>query len=226
MNTANTSAPASGRIKLYHRRHGRRQRGKSLSHLAPAAVLISSGLAVLGGEPFTWLMAAEFVVGAAYLILMVRELRQLRHNPHHHERVAWLELAAAGILGIEGYHIWHRHHEANLARGTHTFHVLPYLYWAMAVFFVVLAFSLAKLTERRHLHLHEGGFSGRLHPLGRMFQFQWAEVVSVEPAGAADLVLTRTNGQTQRISFEAMHDGPVHRDRLLAHARQAMNNEQ
>jgi len=196
--------------------------------MAPAAALLSSGLAVLAGEPFTWLQAVEFIVGAAYLVLMVRELRHLRHNPHHQEPVAWLELAAAGILAIEGYHIWHRHHEAELLSGVHKSHVLPYLYWAVALFFGGLAFGLGRLNERRHLHLHEGGFRGRLKPLGRAFEFKWADIAAVEPAGAADLVITQTNGQTHRYSFENLHDGPAHRDRVLEHVRRqlAVSNEQ
>ncbi|MFC7668219.1 hypothetical protein ACFQT0_13160 [Hymenobacter humi] len=41
----------------------------------------------------------------------------LRHNPFHQEQVAWLELAAAAILALESYHIWHRHHVAEPGRG-------------------------------------------------------------------------------------------------------------
>lgn len=220
---------AGGRTKLYHRRHGLRQKAKTLGHLVPAMVLVSSALAVFSGaEPFTGLVGLEFVIGAAYLLLMVRELRHLRHNPHHEEPVAWLELAAAGILGLEGYHIWHRHHEADLLRGTHRFHILPFLYGALALLYVGIAFGLARVNDRRYLHLHENGFSGRLKPFGRAFGFAWAEVKSVEPAGAADLVVTHVSGKTHRYSFDALHDGPTHRDQVLAHARRqlAVSNEQ
>jgi hypothetical protein len=225
----NTPVPseAAGRIKLYHQRHGRRQMGKALGHIAPAAVLVSSVLDVVSGkEVLSWLTGLEFVVGAAYLLLMVRELLHLRHNPHHQERVAWLELAAAGILFLEGYHSWHRHHEANLARGTHTVHLLPYCLCAVALFFVVQAFTLSRFHARRHLHLHEEGFSGRLHPLGRAFEFRWADIAVVEPVGPADLLVLDRDGRRHRYSFQSLHDGPAHRDRLLAHALRLMKNEE
>jgi hypothetical protein len=221
MNTDSHSTAAGGPTTLFHRRHARRQRGKTLAHFAPAAMLLFSAVAVVSGdEPLSWITGLEFVVGAAYLVLMVRELRQLRHHAHHLENVAWLELAAAGILALEGYHIWHRHHETEARSGPHAFHVLPWLYWALALGFVGMAFGAARLLQRRHLQLHEGGFAGRLHPLRPRFQYDITELAAAEPAGAADLLLTRTNGQQQRLSFEALHDGPAHRDRLLAHIRQ------
>jgi hypothetical protein len=181
---------------------------------------LSSALAVItGAERLSWITGAEFVVGAAYLVLMVREFRHLRHNPHHQEPVAWLEIAAAGILALEGYHIWHRHHEADALRGTHTFHALPYVYWALAVVYLGLAFGLKRLLARRHLHLHPEGFSGRTHPFRPAFRFNWADIASAEAAGPADLVVRRTNGRQHRFSFASLHDGPAHRDRLLAHIR-------
>lgn len=186
-------------------------------------LLFSAVAVVTGEEPLSWITGLEFIVGAAYLVLMVRELRLLRHHAHHLENVAWLELAAAGILLLEGYHIWHRHHEAEARTGQHAFHILPWLYWALAVMFVGMAFGAARLVQRRHLHLHESGFAGRLHPFGQGFQYDWAELTAAEPVGAADLILTRTNGQQQRLSFESLHDGPAHRDRLLAHIRQQLS---
>lgn len=223
MNTASHSADAGGRTTLFHRQHARRQRGKTLVHLTPALLLVFNALAVIGGEePLSWVTGLEFAVGAAYLILMVRELRQLRHHAHHLENVAWLELAAAAILALEGYHIWHRHHEAEAHTGYHQFHVLPYLYWTLTLVFVGMAFGVARLLQRRHLHLHADGFTGRLHPLRPRFQYDIAELAAAEPAGLADLLLTRTNGSRQRLSFEALHDGAAHRDRLLAHIRRQL----
>ena len=186
-------------------------------------LLFSAVAVVTGEEPLSWITGLEFIVGAAYLVLMVRELRLLRHHAHHLENVAWLELAAAGILLLEGYHIWHRHHEAEARTGQHAFHILPWLYWALALVFVGMAFGAARLVQRRHLHLYDSGFAGRLHPLRPRFQYDIAELARVEPAGAADLLLTRTNGRQQRLSFESLHDGPAHRDRLLAHIRQQLS---
>ncbi|PJJ61255.1 hypothetical protein [Hymenobacter chitinivorans] len=215
------AAAAPDRITLYPQRHARRQRGKALSHIVPALVLLTTAMgAMTGRELLTWVTILEFVVGAAYLGLMVRELLQLRRHAHHHERVAWLELAAAGILALEGYHIMHRHHEADLARGTHSFHVLPYLYFAVAGFFVVMAFTMHRAIERRHLHLHPAGFGGRTGLLQPAFRFDWAEIETVEPVGAADVLVRCLDGRQQPISFASLHDGPAHRDRLVAHARQ------
>ncbi|GAB2875326.1 hypothetical protein [Hymenobacter ruber] len=220
-----TAAPtaAEGRTTLYHRRHVWQQRVKTLSHLSPALVLLLAVQPVLmGEEPFTPLVALEFGVGATYLVLMVRELWHLRHNPFHQERVAWLELAAAGILALESYHIWHRHHVADLARGVHKTHFLPWVYAALAVAYVVMAFRTRQMAGRRFLHLHPGGFAARTKPLGRAHELRWADLAAAEPAGPADVLLHRHDGQTQRISFADLHDGPAHRDRLLAHAAQAL----
>jgi hypothetical protein len=206
------------RTVLFHRRHARRQRGKAIGHMLPAFILLGSIWEVFtGAKPLTGLTVLEFGIGAAYLVLMVRELLLLRRHPHHQEPVAWLEIAAAGILALEGYHIWHRHHEADLARGTQSFHALPYVYWVLAGVYLWLAFGLKHLIARRHLHLHGSGFSGRTTLLGRAFEFGWADIAAVEPAGAADLVIRRTNGQQHRFSFAGIHDGPAQRDGLLAH---------
>ena len=200
---------------------------KTLSHLGPAVVLLLSMAPVLQGhEPLTLLLGLEFLVGAAYLVLMVRELRHLRHNPFHREPVAWLELAAAGILALESYHIWHRHHEAELASGVHRVHLLPWLYAAVAVAFVVMAFRMKQVDGRRFLHLHPAGFALRTRRLGRAQELRWAEVETVEPAGATDLLIRRADGQHQRLSFADVHNGTAHRDRLLAHCQAAMSDEQ
>ena len=221
MNAVPPSRFPSAPTTLYRQRHVRRQRGKTLAHLVPAVVLLSGALEVAtGAEPLSGLRLIEFVVGAAYLLLMARELRHLRHQSlPHHEPVAWLELAAAGILALEGYHIWHRHHAAALISGSTKFHVLPWLYGALALFYVGLAFGLRHLIERRFLHLHPAGFRGRVGLLRPAFRYEWAEVARVEPAGPADLVVVHRNGQRQRISFAGLHDGPTRRDELLAHAR-------
>lgn len=219
MNTG-TNPGFSGRHQLYHRNQARIERVKTVFHLAPALVLLGSLQHLVSPGPrFGWLQALEVAVGAAYLVLMVRELRHLRRaTAPHHARVAWLELAAAGILALEGYHIWHRHHEAEQATGQHRLHVLPWLYWAVALWYVAMAFGIARLYERRHLHLHPEGFGGRLQPLGRAFDFRWNEVRAVEAEGPAGVVVHRRDGRRHPLSFARVHDGPAHRDRLLAHA--------
>lgn len=220
-----TVAPTAveGPVLLYHRRHVKMQRAKSLGHIGPAVVLLFAVSPVLEGrEPFTLLVALEFLVGAAYLVLMVRELRHLRHNPLHRERVAWLELAAAGVLALESYHIWHRHHVAELASGVPNVHLLPWIYAATALAFVVMAFRMKQMDGRRFLHLHPDGLSVRTKRLGAPQHLRWSEVAAVEPHGPADLLVRRHDGQTQRISFASLHEGIAHRDRLLAHAAQAL----
>jgi len=222
-----TPTTSTGPTTLYHRRHAKQQRGKAMGHLGPAVVLVW-GLApvVLGQERITGLLALEIAIGALYLVLMVRELLHLRHNPFHRERVAWLELAAAAILLLEGYHIWHRHHEAEALSGVHRVHVLPWLYAAVAVVYVVLAFRVKDLEARRFLHLRPDGFAVRTSYLSAAHDLRWADVLSVEPAGAADLLVHRANGELQRISFADLHDGPAHRDRVLAHYQSIVGGEQ
>ena len=223
MNPTATSPAVEGRTVLYHRRHAKQQRSKIVGHLGPAVVLVTGLAPVLtGAEPLTALLALEVAVGAAYLLLMVRELRQLRRAPFHREPVAWLELAAAGILAFESYHSWHRHHAADAAAGLHRVHLLPWVYAALAGVYVALAFRLKQLAGRRFLHLHAGGFAVRTRQLGPAHDLRWADLAAAEPAGPADLLLRRAGGHTQRVSFAHLHDGPAHRDRLLAHARAAL----
>lgn len=213
---------AAAPITLYHKRRQRVERAKGFMHLVTAIVLLSSLLEVISGrESFTWLTALEVLVGAAYIALLVREVVHMRrHGAAHHERVAWLELPAAGILALEGYHIWHRHHEAALHTGQQQFHVLPWLYFAVAFWYLILAFGLARLHERRFLHLYAAGFRGRLHLLGKGFNFTWPEVARLEPQGAAEVLVHSADGQQKLLSFRSIQDGPAHRDRLLAHAQQ------
>jgi hypothetical protein len=215
------STTSSDRITLYHRQHAKRQRIKAFSHLVPAVVLLSSVLGLFGGEPFTWVLGAEIVVGAAYLVLLTREMLHLQQHPHHRERVAWLEVASAGILALEGYHIWHRHHEAQLAGAPERFHILPWLYCALAVFYVFLAFQMQRLDARRFLHLHIEGLDLRIKPFNRAIQLRWSDIVSVEPIGDADLFIWHHDGRKQRISFAQMHDGTALRDKVVAHAQQS-----
>ncbi|WP_324676883.1 hypothetical protein [Hymenobacter sp. GOD-10R] len=206
-------------VTLYHRRHIRRSRGKALSHLVPAAVLLISALgAVASPEPLSLVVWIEFIIGAAYLVLMVRELRHLQHQHLHHEQVAWLEIAAAGILALEGYHIWHRHHAAAEASGEHRVHILPWLYGVIAVWYLLLAFGVVRILERRHLHLHNEGFSGRLTLFGAPFSYRWSEVAGVESTNEADVIIHRSDGQTNHLSFAELHEGSAHRDRLVAYA--------
>ena len=222
-----TATPTTeGRTTLYHRRHARQQVGKSLGHFGAAVLLLMGIVAVLSGEePFSFLRALEALIGAAYIVLMVREWRHLRHNPYHREPVAWLELAVAAILALESYHIWHRHHEAALAGHPPKTLILPLLYAGTAIMFVVLAFRMKQMDGRRFLHLHPEGFALRTTRLGRAHDLRWPEVAALEPDGPADVVVRRTNGELNRISFAALHDGPAHRDRLLAHWQLAMSNE-
>lgn len=222
-----TLPAASSVTTLYHKRRIRMERAKGLSHLVPAFVLLSSLLGVVSGrEPFTWLTGLEVLVGAAYVVLLVREVQHSRHHgPTHHEPIAWLELAAAGILGLEGYHIWHQHHETALRTGHEQFHVLPWLYFALALWYVVLTFTLARLYERRRLHLHPAGFAVRLHPFRKLQAFAWSEIARLEPQGTAGVLVHYHDGRQKRLSFNSIHDGPAHRDRLLAHAAATMKKE-
>ena len=214
-----TAPPAAdGPTVLFHRRHAKMQRGKAAGHLGAAMVLLLGIAPIIGGaEHLTWQSGLEMGVGAAYLVLMVRELRHLRRDPFHREPVAWLELAAASILALESYHSWHRHHLAELASGLHKTHFLPWVYAALAVAYVVMAFRVKQMDGRRFLHLHPAGFAVRTNRLGRAHELGWADIAALEPAGPADLLIRRTNGQSHRVSFADVYDGAAHRDRLLAH---------
>jgi hypothetical protein len=205
---------------LYPRRYHRSARAKALSHLVPATLLVSGLLPLLKGEEsLTPVLGLEIVVGAAYLVLMLRELWHLRHPTPHAEPVAWLELAAAGILALEGYHIWHRHHEHAVATGTHQVHILPWLYAAAAVMYTGVAFGSSRLSRRRYLHLLETGFAGRLRLLGPPFQFEWSQVQRVEAQEPAKLLVHSLHSAPKQLAFGHLLHGAQHRDRLLAHAQ-------
>lgn len=224
MNTA-TPLADEGPVILHHHRHAHQQRGKALGHLGPAMVLLLGVLPVLqGDEALTPLLGLEVAVGAAFVVLMIREFVHLRHHPFRHEAVAWLELAAAAILFIESYHIWHRHHEAEAAGTAPRVHVLPWLYAAVGMVYVVLAFRARQLAERRYLHLHPEGFAVRTKGMGRAHSLRWADISAVQPDGPADVLVRQSDGRTHRISFASLHDGVAHRDRLSAHCQ--LYNEQ
>ncbi|MBO2008188.1 hypothetical protein [Hymenobacter negativus] len=222
MHTTETATEAAeGPTILYHRRHARQQVAKAIGHVGPAVLFLLGVMPILLGEEHISLMSGlEIAIGALYLVLMVRELRHLRHNPFHRERVAWLELAAAAILAMESYHIWHRHHEAELAGAPHRLHTLPWLYAVLAVVYVVLAFRMHKLGSRRFLHLHSEGFAVRTKHLAPVQELRWADIATVAPDGPAGVLVCQPNGREYRISFASVHDGAAHRDRLLAHVRQ------
>ena len=226
MNAATPPSDAEDRPTPSHRHHTRRRFAKTLGHLGPALVLVGGVAPLLSGaEPLTVLRGLELLLGAAYLVLVAREIWHLRHNPFHQEAVAWLELAAAGILAIESYHIWHRHHEAELAGAAHRFHVLPWLYAVVACAYVVVAFRMRQLATRQFLHLHAEGFAVRTGRHGRAHHLRWADIAAVEAAGATGVVIRRTDGQEHRIAFDRLQDGAAHRDRLLAHLRKSVNGE-
>lgn len=205
---------------LYPRRYHKSARVRALMHLVPAMLLVS-GLRPLaqGQEPLTLLLGLEIIIGAAYLVLMVRELGHLRHAIPHTESVAWLELAAAGILALEGYHIWHRHHAHALATGTHQLHVLPWLYAAAAGMYAGLTFGSSRLGSRRYLHLAATGFDGRLRMLGPRFRFEWPQVQLVEAQEPARVLIYSPEAPPRQLSFAHLLHGTEHRDHLLAHAR-------
>ena len=112
--------------------------------------------------------------------------------------MAWLERAAAPIPALESYHIWYRHHEAELASGAHRLHTLPWVCAAKAVACVALAFRMKQLDGRRYLHPHPA-VAVRTARLGPAHELRWVDVAA--PAGPADLLARHHNGQTRRISF-------------------------
>lgn len=207
------------RFTLFSRRHPRRQVAKTLGHLAPALILLLGiGPLVSGTEPLTLLTVLEIAVGLTYLVLMVREWRHLRHNPFHQERIAWLELAAAAILGVEAYHLWHRQHVAAVTDGIPRRHLLPGLYAVVGVAYVVLAFRARALTKRLHLQLHPEGFAVRTSHFARPHYVHWTQVAAIEPVGSDAVQLRDPNGHARLITFAGFHEATAHRDRLLAHA--------
>ncbi|RPD43675.1 hypothetical protein DNI29_23345 [Hymenobacter sediminis] len=216
-----TSEP-EGKRTLFPRQHVRRQVGKALGHLVPAGILaLGVGPLFSGAEPFTLLAGVEVVVGLTYLVLMVRELRHLRQHPLHQKPIAWLELAAAAILALESYHLWHRHHATQVAGAPPRTHVLPWLYALVALLYVGLAFSLQWVTQRRYLHLHAEGLSLRTGLFSPVHRVRWADLAAVEPVGPSGVRLRYRDGREYDLDFAGFRQGAAHRDHLLAHAHTA-----
>lgn len=220
------AAPAFEHHPLHHRRHAIRQRTKALSHLVPALVLVQGAVGALSSGALEWVRGLELAVGLAYVGLLIREMIHLRRHPTGavHHGPEWLELAAAGILALEGYHIWHRHHEAELAGEPHRTHYLPWLYAALALVYVGLAFGAGRLATRQGLHFTADGFWMRLLPISQVRRVQWADLQAVTIApNATDLLLhPRGGGLPQLLKLSPYHNAEVLRERIMAHAAQAL----
>ena len=214
--------PAVEYYPLPHRRHAVRQRAKALSHVVPALVLVQAGAAAFSGSEQLSVRLLELVIGTAYLVLLVREWRHLRHPPTGAppHGPAWLELAAAGILALEGYHIWHRHHEAELAGAPHRVHYLPWLYAVLALVYVGLTFGAGRLARRQGLHFTADGFWLRLRPLGRVQRVHWAALRAITPAASGpDLLLHALGGGApQVLKLSPYYNAALLHERLLVYA--------
>ncbi|MDQ2773222.1 MAG: hypothetical protein M3Y54_22280 [Bacteroidota bacterium] len=224
------AAPVVEHHPLHHRRHAIRQRAKAFSHLFPALVLVQGAVEALSTGELEWVRGLELAVGLAYVGLLIRELRHLRRHPTGaaHHGPEWLELAAAGILALEGYHIWHRHHEAELASGIHRTHYLPWIYGGLTLVYVGLAFGAGRLAARQGLHFTQEGFWMRLLPISRVRRVRWSDLQAVTVApNATDLLLhPRAGGPPQLLKLSAYHNGEVLRERILAHYQSAISSEQ
>ncbi|MGY3087840.1 hypothetical protein ACVWYF_000866 [Hymenobacter sp. UYAg731] len=214
---------------LHHRRLAVRQRVKALNHLVPALVLVQGAFEAFYGGTLSWIRGLEMAVGATYLVLLAREMRHLRCHPTGtvHHGPEWLEVAAAGILALASYHSWHRHHEAELASGIHRTHYLPWVYGVLALVYLGLAFGAGRLARRQGLHFTEEGFWMRLLPISRVRRVQWADLQAVTIApNATDLLLhPRDGGPPQLLKLSPYHNGDTLRERLLAHAAQALGSD-
>lgn len=192
-------------------------------HLVPAMVLVSGAFGVLvGAEALTPLLALELFAGGAYLLLLIPELRRQRAGHVHHGAIDWLEVAAAAILGLEAWHIAHRHHVTDGATGqAATFHALPWLYAAVAVAYLALAFGWLNLHGRRFLALDATGIRARLQPFGKSQVIRWDELTAAEAVGENAVRLSRRSGPPVTLSFAHVADGHHHRTTLLQCARAA-----
>ena len=228
MNAA--AAPVLEHHPLHHRRLAMRQRVKALNHLVPALVLMQGAFEAFYGGELSWMRGLELAVGAAYLVLLIRELRHLRRHPTGtvHHGPEWLEVAAAGILALESYHSWHRHHEAELVSGIHRTHYLPWVYGALALVYLGLAFGAGRLARRQGLHFTKEGFWMRLLPISRARRVQWAnfQAITVAPNSIDLLLHPRPDGPPQLLKLSPYHNADVLRERILAHYQQAMSSEQ
>lgn len=176
-----------------------------MAHLGPAVLLVHGTAKAVRHREVSGLHGLEFAVGAVFVALVLRHWFRVRYRadraaPHGPE---WLELAAAGILGLEGYHLHHRH---ALAPGPHSFHVLPWLYGAVAVGYALLAFHPAWLVRRRGLRFTPDGFWLRRWALGRARRAHWAALRAVVPVGTSPHTYA---GNTITIPTNRLNGQPV-----------------
>jgi len=72
----------------------------------------------------------ELAVGTSFVLLWIREWRRRKRHSHGqdgpHEIPDWLDLAGAGIFGLEAVHLWHRHQLTEFATGIHRLQYLPW----------------------------------------------------------------------------------------------------
>ena len=216
---------ATAHYPLLTERSARRERFKGLNHLVPAVVLVQGATDAITHHDVNWARGLELALGMVFVVLLVRHWYAVRHRPtgpappHRPEPHGpeWLELAAGGILAMEGYHLWLR---PALVAATHKFHVLPWLYGAVAIWYVLMAFHRARPSSRRSLCITPAGFWLRRSVLGRAHRVPWAGLRALAPVGEGpDLLLYPLDGgQPQPLALHQYLNGSWLSEQLLAHA--------
>ena len=178
----------------------RAEMGARINHLLPAVVLILSAFESITGEhhgPW-WLPASAFTVGAALLVVFVRDWRT--HDQTAHATVSLFDIIAAVVIfmeGVERYKPWKGFQPA-------------WLYFGAAVVTLLIGVFHRRLIASRYLQLDESGFTFSTR-FWRAQRFNWSEVAAVDTAGDA-VVVTPRQGRPRRLSLrrianrEAVHD--------------------
>ena len=136
--------------ELFTARDARRDRVKGLDHLVPAGVLVVGAVDAFRRHEAGGFRALELAVGTVFVALLLAHWVRVRTRPApvpgpvHGPGPVWLELAAAGLLGLEAYHLAHR----PAAGPGHPWHLLPWAYGALAGWYVLQAFHRARPASR------------------------------------------------------------------------------
>jgi hypothetical protein len=208
--------------ELFTAHDARRARVKGLDHLVPAGVLVVGAVDAFRRHEASGFRVLEFAVGAAFVALLLAHWVRVRTRPApvpgpaHGPGPVWLELAAAGLLGLEAYHLAHR----PAAGPGHPWHLLPWAYGALAGWYVLQAFHRARPASRRRLHVTAEGFWLRRWVLGRARRVSWAALRALVPVGPGpDLLLyPRAGGPPEPLVLRRYLNGPALCAVLLAQA--------
>lgn len=181
-------------LAVESRRSKRMKRVQLVQHLGAAALLVLTGAAHLReGHAAEFLPLLEVLAGVLLIGSVARE-RWRAARGHHHDGVAWVEIAGAGLMLVEAFARTRGHHHTS------------FIILSFVAPLVVLTVGLLDVSRRgqRFLKADDEAVVVRLRLLFRR-RFPFAEMRSFRRRGAG-LDLQLTGGGTRRLSVSDVVD--------------------